>query len=349
MFWKRTRYALLAGMVLASAALMAQANEADDKKADDKGEKLDKPAEKKDGTGTVPTPAPAYGDCGGCGPSYRTIWVTEYRREAYEATRTVYTTAYRDEAYTAYREECVPEVRTRTCTTYHRVPEYRDVVRCVTEYVPSCETRTVFEKHTVCRQVTEYRTKCVDRGHYECQEVPVTDWFAGFRKKSCGGCGDCCNTCEPCQRTRTKRVWVSCMTTESYPVCRTVHETVCTPRTVTVNVCKPVTRQVVEKVCTYKCVPECKTETYTVNVRKCVAFQATRKVAFCVPSVEKYTATRCVPVQVAKQVPVAECCECAAPARRFSFNLFSRKHSCGSECNSCSSGCGSSHGCGCGH
>ena len=56
----------------------------------------------------------------------------------------------------------------------------------------------------------------------------------------------------------------------------------------------------------HKGVSEVVNETITVNVRKCVPYQATRCVATCVPVVEKVTACRLVPHTVCKQVPVCE-------------------------------------------
>src|ERR1700722_226346 len=235
MIWQRTRIAVLAAMVLASAAYMARADDKDTTKDDvkkdeakkDEAKKADTKKEEKLGDATekkttAPTPLADAGCGGGCGPAYKTIWVTEYR------------TAYREEKYTGYREICVPETRTYTTTCYQSVPEYKDVVRTVCVPVTTCEERVVYKKQVICKQVTEYKTKKVNHGYWECCEVPVTDWFAAFRKH---GCNDCC---EPCVKTRTKKVWHNNWVCETYPVCRTVHETICVPTTCKVQVCKMV-------------------------------------------------------------------------------------------------------------
>jgi len=330
MIWQRTRFAILACSILAAATLMARGQDAtkDDKKEDPKKETLEGPKEDKSKVPAAPVlhPAPApAADCGGCGPSFRTVYVTEYRRESYEATRTVYRTEQRQEAYTAYREECVPEVRTRTCTVYHRVPECRDVVvtKCVN--VTSCEDRVVYEKVTRCVPCTTVHHKCVDKGHYECCEYDAGPSFLDRMRGK-----DCC--CEYCPRMKTKKVWVPCMVVEECPVTTYKRVTECVPHTVKVTVCKNVPVQEVVKVTTWKCVPECKTENYTVMVKRCVPYTATRCVSHCVPVCEKYLATRCVPVCVAKQVPVCEtsCCEeepCCKKGGFFS-GMFSRRSKC---------------------
>jgi hypothetical protein len=316
MIWQRTRFALLACSVLAVFALMARADEEkkDDKKDEKKPEKVDAP--KEDPTKAPPGYAPGHGvgygggygggDCGG--PSYRTVYVTEYRSETYEATRTVYRSESRQEAYTAYREECVPEQRTRTCTVYHRVPECKDVVVCKWVDQPCVETRTVYNKVTKCVPCTTVHRKCVDKGHWETQCYDAGPSLMDRMRKSLKN--DCC--CEEyCPRMKSKRVWVSCMVVEECPVTTYKHVTECIPCTVQVTVCKKVPVHETVKVTTWKCVPECRTENYTVMVKRCVPYQATRCVTVCVPHCEKYLATRCVPVCVAKQVPVCNPCECA--------------------------------------
>ena len=60
-----------------------------------------------------------------------------------------------------------------------------------------------------------------------------------------------------------------------------------------------------------RCVPECRTETYTCCVTKCVPYQATRCVTVCVPHCVTEQVCRMVPKCVTKQVP---CCPPACPS-----------------------------------
>ena len=69
-------------------------------------------------------------------------------------------------------------------------------------------------------------------------------------------------------------------------------------------------REVPTQVTCWKCVPETRTETCTVMVKRSVPYQATRTVCVCVPQQENYTATRMVCRTVQKQVPVTNCCTC---------------------------------------
>jgi len=55
-------------------------------------------------------------------------------------------------------------------------------------------------------------------------------------------------------------------------------------------------------------VPECRTETYTCCVRKCIPYQATRCVTVCVPHCETVTECRMVRKCVEKQVACAPAC-----------------------------------------
>jgi len=80
-------------------------------------------------------------------------------------------------------------------------------------------------------------------------------------------------------------------------------------------VCKVTTykkevRQEQCQVTCYRCVPECRTETYTVLVQRSVPVQATRCVAVCVPVTETVTATRLVAKTTMKQVPCDACSSC---------------------------------------
>jgi hypothetical protein len=208
----------------------------------------------------------------------------------------------REETYTAYRCECVPETRTRVCTLYKQVPEVKTVTRTYCVCVPTVEERTVMQAHVTCKPVTTMSRRCVDRGHWECREVPCEERghsFKGLFKRLCRR-HDCCEPCcEPCcpPPTKTVKVWVPCKVWEEVPV--TCMQRVCEYRPVTCKVTtyKQETRQENVQVTCWKCVPEQKAETYTVMVARSVPYQATRTVRVCVPCTE--TVTCCA----------APCCE----------------------------------------
>ena len=105
--------------------------------------------------------------------------------------------------------------------------------------------------------------------------------------------------------------WVPCKVCVEVPVSTYERHCEMVPVTRQVTVCHTEQRQVSVQVCTYKCVPECHNETYTVMVPHQVAYQACRTFTTCVPYQETVTCTRMVPHTVEKQVPVE--CGCAAP------------------------------------
>lgn len=264
--------------------------------------------------------APALADdcCAPAPCATRKVCCTEWVPEQYQCTRTVYRTESHQETYTAYRCESVPETRNYTCTVYKRVPEVQNVTRTVCVNVPHVETRTVMEAVVSYKPVTCTVRKCVDRGHYECREVPCESHrlFGGFKKLFHHH--DCCDSCEPCcpPPTKTVRVWVPCKVWEECPVTRM--ERVCEyrPKTCQVTVCRTETRQETCQVTVWKCVPEQQTRTCTVMVSRTVPYQATRTVCRCVPHQETYTATRLVARTVEKEIPCAtSCCEtlCCKP------------------------------------
>ncbi len=365
MIW-RIRIALLTSVVMASAFCTLRA---DDKPADDK----DKPVpEKKDDkkeplAPPMGAPLPGGGGCGSpCGaPAYQTICVTEWVPEYYKTTRTTYKRECVPETYTAYRTECVPEVRTRNVTHYERVCETREVTKTVCERVCVQEERTCYKTHWTCVPVTTYTCKTVDHGHYECREVACSEGFFSRMRHSGGGlfgghhhgdeCGcGCENTC-CAPPTKTVQVWVSCKETIQVPCTKMERkcETVCEKQMV--NVWKSIPKTVVCKENVWKCVPVCKTETYTANVSRCIPYQATRMVSRCVPCTEEVTACRMVAKTVQKQVPVAqscaspcnECCERESFGHRLRGWFESRRHH-GGECG-CEASCGGGSTCGCGH
>jgi hypothetical protein len=243
----------------------------------------------------------------------KTITVTECVPENYTTTRTAYKYECKTEAYTAYKTECVPEVRTRVCTVYKRVPVMREECVNVCVKVPCVEERTVCKKEWHTETYTKMVCKTVDRGHYECKEVE--DRWATLCSRVKHSCRrhDCCEPCcEPCTVMKTVKCWVPCKVTEQCPVTCCKRVCVEVPCKVQVTVCKTEMRQEKRQVCTYQCVPEQKTETYTVNISRCVPYQATRTVRVCVPYQETVTCTRMVARQVTRQVPcepAPTCCE----------------------------------------
>lgn len=279
MFWQYLRKVLLTGAFAVAAVLPARA-------------------------GDCCAPAP-------CTTSYKSVCCTEWVPETYQTTRTVYKTECRQEAYTAYKTECVPETRTVTCNRI--VCEPQTQMRTVCVRVPVVEEKVVMQSHWTCKPVTKMVRKCVDKGHYECREVPCTPtcgskshkWLS--RKKDC--CDPCANACADacCVPTKTVRVWVPCPVWEECAV--TCMERVCEQRPVTVRCCsyRMESKQEACTVMVSKCVPE--TKTVTVMVSKCVPYQAMRTVSVCVPTTEAVTCTRMVARTVTKQVPCeATCC-----------------------------------------
>jgi hypothetical protein len=261
----------------------------------------------------------ARADVGGCAPppcapaapQFRTVYVTECVPETYQARRVVYTPQTRVEHYTAHRCESVPVVREHTYTVYRQVPVTRTEVRRVCVNVPVCEERTVMRPVWTTQTCTVMRTRCVDRGHYECREVyshraAMRNRLHGHRRH---GHGDCCEPCPPpCPPpTKTVKVWVPCKVQEQYPV--TTCRRVCTmqPTVVRVTVCRPVWQDRTVTVCTTQCVPEQRVCRTTVMTTRTVPYQATRTVTVCVPSEQLVTCTRMVTRCVARQVPVAPC------------------------------------------
>jgi hypothetical protein len=282
MIRQQLRVALLAGSLVAAAALTARADDA-------------------------PQPAPAAPAADPCTPQYRTVCVNEWVPETYQTTRTVYERVCREEKYTAYRCESVPETRTRAVTTYRQVPEVKEVVHQVCVCVPAVEQRTVMKTQWTCVPETRVVRKCVDKGHYECQEVPCGPSFWERLHKLChrSCCDECC---EPCPvRTKTVKVWVPCPVWEEH--CVTCMKRVCQQIPVTCNVTvyhREMREQRCQVTC-YRCVPETHNETYTCMVSRTVPYEATRTVAHCVPREEKVTCTRMVCRTVQKQVPVTTC------------------------------------------
>jgi hypothetical protein len=294
-----------------------------------------------------------------CAPTMRTVRVKEWVPEKYETTRTVYHTEQRQENYTAYRCETVQEQRTRTCIVNHYVPCQVEKCRTVCVKVPCVEERTTYKTVWKCVPETKCVRKCVDKGHYECKQVPCGPSCLDKLHNLCHHHNDCCEPCpqECAPRMKTVKCWVPCPTWEEHTC--TVMKRVCErcPVTCKVNTCKTVTRQ--EKyMCTVnKCVPECKTVCETVCVQKRVPYQACRTVCVCVPCVERVTCCRMVCHEVEKQVPCPAPAPCAAPCATSCCQpspCHSHGHRCGCghklfhhshDCGGCGGGCGGCGGC----
>ena len=169
--------------------------------------------------------------------------------------------------------------------------------KTVTVKVPVIEEKTVMETRKKFETYTEYKTKTVDKGHYECEECPAGPSILDRLTHKCP---------DPC-KTKTVKKWVSCCVTECVPVCKTRCVTECVPvcKKVCTHRCETHTEMV--PVCKTKCVPECKTCTYTECKKVCVPYQATRCVTVCEPVCETFTVCKMVPHQVEKEVA------CAAP------------------------------------
>jgi hypothetical protein len=322
MVWRRLQMVLLTSAITAVAALPVKAHHHCGGAADE-------------------CCAPAANECCAAAPSPCTVKVMEWVPEQYTTTRTAYRVECRQENYTAYRTECVPETRTRTCTFYKMVPEVRTLTRTVCECVPVTEQRTCMETFVTCRPCTKMVSRCVDRGHWECREVPCGPSCWDRIKKHChwhhhcGCCEECCAPCCP-PRTKTVKCWVPCKVWEQVPC--TTYERVCESRPVTRQVCtyKTVSRQVPYQVTCCRCVPEQRTESYTVMVSRCVPFQATRTVSVCVPYQQTVTCCRMVCHEVERPAPACGCggcCEttCCKPAHRCHHHLgcFHHRGCCG--------------------
>jgi len=289
MVWQRVRFALLAAVVVAAAALPIRAE--DEKKPEPVG---------------APKDAPKVEPCP---TQYRTICEKVMVPEEYKCNVTTYKLVKSEEKYTAYKTVCVEEKR--TVTVNKMVAETKTEQRTVTTCVPTEEERTTYKTSYVCKQVTEVKHKCVDKGHYECKEVPCGPSMGERLHKLCSrnSC-ECESSCQQaCPKTKSVKVWVPCPTYIDVPCTRTVRECVRTPVTCKVTVMKPVQKTENVQVTVNKCVPE--TKEVMVKVQKCVPYEATRTVCKCVPTTETVTKTRMVCKTVEKQVPV-ETHECAA-------------------------------------
>src|SRR5262249_25025279 len=154
--------------------------------------------------------------------------------------------------------------------------------------------RTVMQTFVSYKPVTKLVTKCEDRGHYECREVPCSEGFLArhkrrhqCRKASC---------CEPCCPPPTKgvQVWVPCKVTGQVPV--TCMERVCETRAVPckVTVLHREMRTEAVKCTVWECVPTVEAVKCTVMEVQRVPYKASRVIQECVPQEEKVTCVRMV-------------------------------------------------------
>ncbi|MFM8274798.1 MAG: hypothetical protein ACKODX_21040 [Gemmata sp.] len=250
------------------------------------------------------------------------VKVTEWVPTYVEETVTVMKPVTRQENYTAHKWECVPEVVTSQVTVNKLVTENVTENRTVTERVPVQKTITVNETHWKTVMVTEMKSKTVTHK----VQVPFCETkgpsFADRIKACCDPCYTACpRTVSGCRtekhsETVCEPVTVCKKVAECVPVTKTVCTFECRPVQKTVCAYECVTKTVPVTVCKTRCVPTVETVTKTINVRKCVAYQATRNVTECVPVQEKVKVCKMVAKEVEKDVAIA------APA-------------CGNGCDSC--------------
>ena len=247
----------------------------------------------------------------------------------------------------------IPVQRVVDQTYQVQVPVYHDVQRqysvCVpvsatkteqyTVMVPHFETRQGARTVTQCVAVQEFRTQCVDRGHWEDREVACS---SGCASTGCGGCGGCassgCGSCAPaatCCATAHVRTWVPNVVQQQVPCTVMKPHCVQVPYTYQVQVCTPDVRTRTFQVCSYHqevrtatervCDYRCETRVNKVTVTECSYEQRTRVVPYtvCVPKTEtrneQVTTYECravpktetytvmVPQTVQKQIEVEVC------------------------------------------
>jgi hypothetical protein len=267
MFSKRMRKFLFAGALLALAPFTAAASDC--------------------GTPCATPCAPAAAPCA---PAMVKVKVTKMVPVEEMQTVTEYQQVTEKKTYTVNEYKTVVEPKTVTYTEYQKVTKEVMEPRTVTVSVPV--TKTVTENVTTWEtvQVTEMVSKTVDKGHWECREVPVTPGiFSRLFSKKADPCDPCAPVCVP---TKTVKCWVPCMVTECCPVTKCKKVAVCKPCTRTICTYECQTKTEMVKVCKIECVPV--TKTCTVNECKTV----------CVPVVKTCDVVVCKPVQVQRKVCV---------------------------------------------
>lgn len=275
----------------------------------------------------VPAARADHHDCGQpcgdpCAPApacTQTIKVLEWQQTWVDEVRTTYKHECKEEQYTTYKCERVPVTKTREVTVYKHVTECVQEPRTYCVRVPVTEYKTEYK--TCTRKVMVPETKCVTEEHtyctYECVEKKP-----GFLARLCGKKKDPC----ACPEYEMKKVEHTCevQVQKTRMVCKTVTE--CVPVTVPVCTYRMEQRTEMVTVNRTRCVPECKTETYTCWEERTVPCTETRTVTVCVPCQETVKVCKMVPVWVDKEVPAAPAC-----------------HDCGHGCGGCDHGCGGCH------
>ena len=282
-----------------------------------------------------------------CRPVKKIEAYTAYRYECVPETITCQVTVNRMITETVTENRCVTErvAVQKTVTVNERVPVMKTVT-CM-ERRPVQKQVTCYETHWKTVMVTEMQSKTVTHK----VQVPYCETKGPSLMDKIHAKCDPCYT--PCPRTvsgcRTEKQCetVCCPVTKCKKVCETVPvtKTVCTYECVPVTKqvctyeCVPVTKQITCYECVTKvvptavtrtrCVPTVENQTKTVNVRKCVAYQATREVCVNEMVKEKVKVCKMVARVVEKDVVVAA--PCGAPCG----------NACGAPCgNPCDTGCG---------
>jgi hypothetical protein len=308
MIWQHIRVAMLAGGILA----VVGSTRAED----------------------ASTPAPGAAAPAACStPCYKTVCSYEWVPEKYTTTRTVYERVSHEEKYEAHRCEWVTQTQTYNVTVCQQVWEEKEIIKHVCVSVPVVEERTVMQTHVSYKPESHVVRKCVDKGHYECKEVPCGPSFSDRVRKLCSRHKDCCDDCcEPCcpPKTKTVKCWVPCPVWEEHVVCSMKKVCESVPVKIHVTCYKTQINEVKEKIKVCKSVPTVVTKTCEVKVMKMVPYKATRTVWTCVPRQETVVCTRMVCHKVEKQVPVECCAEtcCTSKHHRSCGHSF-RHHSCG--------------------
>ena len=259
-------------------------------------------------------------------PVTRTEVYTAHKWECVPETITSQVTVNKMVTENVIENRCVTErvPVQKVVTVTERVPVQKTVT--VMERVPVQKTVTVNETHWKSVMVTEMKSHTVHTKVQVpyCKEVgpsisdrlhKICDPCYNPCPKTVSGCKTerhCQTVCEPVTVCKKVAECVAVTKTvcsyECVPVTKTVcsYECVQVQKTVTAYEC--VTRTVPTTVCKTRCVPTVETVTKTVNVRKCVAYQATRNVTECVAVQQTIKVTKMVAHVVEKEVAVAIGC-----------------------------------------
>ena len=150
-----------------------------------------------------------------------------------------------------------PATKLVTVTEYKKVPVEKTVTVREVKSVPVKETKEVTTYTT--KRVTEQVpvTKCVDKGHFECQDVVVRTRSHRVPVTTVDACGNCVTKCERvCEPVvRSQKVWVPNMVKETSTATVTRCVKVPEKKMVEVTTCKKVVEEKQVKVMGYECVP----------------------------------------------------------------------------------------------